>query len=177
MPNNERLVAQLQEDLNTRDQALDDAATENDERELSRRDWFDEAQRLQAKLAERDALLRDAHEELVSRDSPVGRRITAALSASAEPKSCGACAGCEDGCRVDRESPPPPLERDERAEFETWAGDVVPGLWPFDKYNSGDFRNENLQRYWMGWQARAALDCPDCGDTGVEPCSKHGWKP
>ncbi|MCU7645605.1 hypothetical protein [Pseudomonas piscis] len=77
----EQRVAALQSDLNARDQALDDAATENNERELSRRDWFEEAQRLQAelekrpsqiamslqtkikglqaKLAERDALLRD----------------------------------------------------------------------------------------------------------------------
>ncbi|MFJ2379868.1 hypothetical protein [Pseudomonas protegens] len=36
----EQRVAVLQSDLNARDQALDDAATENNERELSRRDWF-----------------------------------------------------------------------------------------------------------------------------------------
>ncbi|WP_430444889.1 MAG: hypothetical protein ACQZ2J_27710 [Pseudomonas piscis] len=43
----EQRVAALQSDLNARDQALDDAATENNERELSRRDWFEEAQRLE----------------------------------------------------------------------------------------------------------------------------------
>lgn len=40
---------------------------------------------LRAQLAERDALLRDAHEELVCRNSPIANRIDAALSASAEP--------------------------------------------------------------------------------------------
>lgn len=87
----EQRVAALQSDLNTRDQALDDAATENKERELSRRDWFDEAKRLEQEneglkadikllrsdlriasntatlgakmLAERDALLRDCATE------------------------------------------------------------------------------------------------------------------
>lgn len=24
---------------------------------------------------------------------------------------------------------------------------------------------------------KCVKDCPDCGDTGLEPCSKHGWKP
>lgn len=43
----EQRVAALQSDLNARDQDLDDAATENNERELSRRSWFDEAQRLE----------------------------------------------------------------------------------------------------------------------------------
>lgn len=48
-------------------------------------DLIEERNTLRAQLAERDALLRDAHEELVSRDSPVAKRITAAISASAEP--------------------------------------------------------------------------------------------
>ncbi|WP_350404543.1 hypothetical protein ABCR88_11115 [Pseudomonas sp. W17] len=43
----EQRIAALQSDLNAQDQALDDAATENNERELSRRDWFEEAQRLE----------------------------------------------------------------------------------------------------------------------------------
>ncbi|WP_409302995.1 hypothetical protein [Pseudomonas sp. KCJK8993] len=43
----EQRVAALQSDLNARDQALDDAAIENNERELSRRDWFEETQRLE----------------------------------------------------------------------------------------------------------------------------------
>lgn len=51
----EQRVAALQSDLNARDQALDDAATENNEREPSRRDWFDEAQRLQADLTSANA--------------------------------------------------------------------------------------------------------------------------
>ncbi|ULT72982.1 hypothetical protein [Pseudomonas sp. BC42] len=101
----EQRVAALQSDLNARDQALDDAATENNERELSRRDWFEEAQRLQAeldkrpsqiamslqtkikrlqaKLAERDVLLRDV---LDGKHTTPGwnQRMKAAISASAE---------------------------------------------------------------------------------------------
>ncbi|WP_085600330.1 MULTISPECIES: hypothetical protein [unclassified Pseudomonas] len=127
----------------TETQNLDDAATENNERELSRRSWFDEAQRLKREneglrsevkrldlmvaqadynydmdraqfkrqLAERDALLVAATRYIGN--SVLLAQIKAALDASAEPKSCGACAGCEDGCRVDCESPQ--VERDERA--------------------------------------------------------------
>lgn len=51
----EQRVAALQSNLNARDQAQDDAATESNERELSRRDWFDEAQRLQAELTSANA--------------------------------------------------------------------------------------------------------------------------
>ncbi|KTC34169.1 hypothetical protein AO265_39845 [Pseudomonas sp. ABAC61] len=43
----EQRVVALQSDLNALDQTLDDAATENNERELSRRSWFDEALRLE----------------------------------------------------------------------------------------------------------------------------------
>lgn len=46
----EQRVAALQSDLNAKDQVLDDAATENNERELSRRDWFDEARRLEKEV-------------------------------------------------------------------------------------------------------------------------------
>lgn len=42
---------------------------------------------LRAQLAEREALLRDAREELVCRNSPIAKRIDAALSASAEPSA------------------------------------------------------------------------------------------
>lgn len=45
----------LQQLLNASDQQVDDAATENNERELSRRSWFDEAQRLQADLTSANA--------------------------------------------------------------------------------------------------------------------------
>ncbi|WDM87504.1 hypothetical protein LG197_23265 [Pseudomonas asiatica] len=49
------------------------------------REMNDELVDLRAQLVEQDALLREAHEELVCRDSPVAQRIIAALSASAEP--------------------------------------------------------------------------------------------
>lgn len=45
---------------------------------------MDDCDTLRAQLAEAHALLRDAHEELVCRSSPVAKRIDAALSASAE---------------------------------------------------------------------------------------------
>ncbi|SCZ74181.1 MULTISPECIES: hypothetical protein [unclassified Pseudomonas] len=48
----EQRVAALQSDLNARDQALDDAATENNERELSRRDWFEAAQVAEKRVEE-----------------------------------------------------------------------------------------------------------------------------
>jgi len=45
-----------------------------------------------------------------------------------------------------------------REEFEAWHRSVVAGDPPHEKYNSGDYRNQHVQRYWLGWQAsRAAL--------------------
>ncbi|MFK4234234.1 Lar family restriction alleviation protein [Pseudomonas guariconensis] len=93
-------------------------------------------------LAEQDALLREAHEELVCRDSPVAQRIIAALSASAEPSA--------------------PVERDERAAFELIIGQKWPGIRmlrinrpgaPAD----GEYELPGLEGAWQGWQARAAL--------------------
>ncbi|WP_219915023.1 Arc family DNA-binding protein [Pseudomonas protegens] len=83
---------------------------ELNDREGSRRDWFDEAQRLQAELAERDALLRellDCPQVIETATIPRGgieqnpsqvvvtlhvgllrlRKVQAALSASAEPST------------------------------------------------------------------------------------------
>ncbi|NAN50873.1 hypothetical protein EX349_06655 [Pseudomonas protegens] len=51
----EQRVAALQSDLNARDQALGDAATENNERELSRRDWFEAAQAAERRVEELQA--------------------------------------------------------------------------------------------------------------------------
>ena len=45
-----------------------------------------------------------------------------------------------------------------REEFEAWHRSVVEGEPPHEKYNSGDYRNQHVQRYWAGWQAsREAL--------------------
>ncbi|RON39551.1 hypothetical protein [Pseudomonas brassicacearum] len=45
-----------------------------------------------------------------------------------------------------------------RKEFEAWHRSAVEGEPPHEKYNSGDYRNQHVQRYWLGWQAsRAAL--------------------
>jgi len=40
-----------------------------------------------------------------------------------------------------------------REEFELWHRKVVAGNPPHEKYNNGDYRNEHVQRYWLGWQA------------------------
>ncbi|MDS9879411.1 hypothetical protein RMI40_31735 [Pseudomonas protegens] len=111
----EQRVAALQSDLNERDQRTDDQQFQLKDREGSRRDWFEEAQRpqaeldkrpsqiamslqtkikrLEARLAERDALLRDTKAmlaselsyELFEKMAAHIKRIDAALSASAEP--------------------------------------------------------------------------------------------
>ncbi|WP_350403424.1 hypothetical protein ABCR88_21010 [Pseudomonas sp. W17] len=138
----EQRVAALQSDLNERDQRTDDLQFQLKDREGSRRDWFEEAQRLQAQLAERDALLTevigDVHFVIAS---DVRQRIEAALCASAVPSA--------------------PVERDERAEFEAWARTGI------DPLVDGDFRwVDSTQAYywastrsmWASWQARAALD-------------------
>ncbi|SEB78584.1 hypothetical protein SAMN05216178_2251 [Pseudomonas saponiphila] len=154
----EQRVAALQSDLNTKDEQIDALTFSDNDRELSRRSWFDEAKRLEkeveglrsdvekqrrlkmlvaeelqnalnncsvyrVQLAERDALICDVLEAFKlepdgscinpGRDfiRPWAEKV-AALSASADPaKSCGACGGCADGCKLDRESPP--VERDE----------------------------------------------------------------
>ncbi|KTC25477.1 hypothetical protein AO392_14730 [Pseudomonas putida] len=66
---------------------------------------------LRAQLAERDALLRDInkrHSSGVDFDLPadLAARVAAVCATSAEPKSCGACAGCTDVCQLDKDSPP-----------------------------------------------------------------------
>lgn len=40
-----------------------------------------------------------------------------------------------------------------REQFEAWHRSVVEGEPPHEKYNSGDYRNQHVQRYWLGWQA------------------------
>lgn len=45
-----------------------------------------------------------------------------------------------------------------REQFEAWHRSVVDGEPPHEKYNNGDYRNQHVQRYWLGWQAsRAAV--------------------
>lgn len=71
-----------------------------------------------------------------------------------------------------------PVERDEQADFERyalgkgWLQQHLEG-----KTEQGNYKDWGVNPEWQAWKARAALDCPDCGDTGLEPCSKHGWKP
>ena len=112
-----------------------------------------------------DARLKDAAYEL--------RRIADALSASADPSTCQRCAGtgiwypatgsnerqqCPEGCA--------PVERDERTEFEACIRREWPmapisrkrDLLPKDDPCYGDYCDEPLQRAWVGWQMRAALE-------------------
>lgn len=92
------------------DQKDDDQAFQLKDREGSRRDWFEEAQRLQAELAERDALLQEASKAILRHqaEQPMSHRLAAmltkvrakidrylkaaALPASAEP-SAPSCEG------------------------------------------------------------------------------------
>jgi hypothetical protein len=53
-------------------------------------------------------------------------------------------------------------ETDEHVAFESWHKSVVEGDPSHEKYNSGDYRNQHVQRYWLGWQARSEL-------SGVKP--------
>lgn len=48
-----------------------------------------------------------------------------------------------------------------RNEFEAWHRSVVEGEPPHEKYNSGDYRNQHVQRYWLSWKAsRESLVMP-----------------
>ncbi|WP_443692049.1 hypothetical protein ACRZ5O_22740 [Pseudomonas protegens] len=103
----------LQKRLNAADQKDDDLSFQLKDREGSRRDWFEEAQRLEkenkdlrktlpnstvelvslrTQLAERDALLRECASEFNTAEASafeveMRRKIEAALSASAEPSA------------------------------------------------------------------------------------------
>ena len=142
------------------DKKGDDLSFQLKDREGSRRDWFDEAQRLQVELAERDALLEDWHAANAAGEVKVSdkayrivTRTAAALSASAEPSA--------------------PVERDDREDFELYRDRRNAQL--VSEGASGQWLVTNA--HYATWQARAAMDCADCGDTGLEPCSKHGVKP
>ncbi|MBC2660054.1 hypothetical protein H7A76_31890 [Pseudomonas sp. MSSRFD41] len=237
----EQRVAALQSDLNARDQALDDAATENNERELSRRSWFDEAQRLEnensairlqvggmqmeidelrsevkrldlmvaqadynydmdraqfrRQMAERDALPADWEDQLltemdrrfglskrddlhmVNDDTQVGVEfalewIKARVTASAEPSAPCTTPGDQqcpgDGVNKCKACPSAPVERDERAEFESAYAEEfskVRGC-TFSAHDVASMRDTDgrygdrayLNGQWAGWQARAALE-------------------
>ncbi|MDF4205046.1 hypothetical protein P2W50_00380 [Pseudomonas protegens] len=114
----EHRVAAFQSDLNAKDEQIDALTFSDNDREGSRRDWLDEAQRLQAeldkrpsqiamslqtkiknlqaKLAERDSLLREAKADIAGWLNVAPKhqpskdliyRIDTALSASAEPSA------------------------------------------------------------------------------------------
>lgn len=52
-------------------------------------------------------------------------------------------------------------------QFEAWHSSVVDGDPPHEKYNSGDYRNQHVQRYWLGWKASRdtlAIEIPQFKD-------------
>ncbi len=51
-----------------------------------------------------------------------------------------------------------------RDQFEAWHRSVVEGEPPHEKYNNGDYRNQHVQRYWLGWQASREAVAVDVGD-------------
>ena len=70
-----------------------------------------------------------------------------------------------------------------REQFEAWHRSVVDGEPPHEKYSNGDYRNQHVQRYWLGWQAsREAVVvvlpkqygiggmASDYRDQGIEEC-------
>lgn len=135
--------------------------------------WAELVDDLRAQLAERDALLREAHDlinsgYLGSHDSRTRRlagnlrdRIKATLSASAEPSAmteriksaaCSTCASHPCACA----ELSVPVKRDERADFDA-------------AYERGDFyleeqrsevKYQDYRRHqaWAVWQVRAALE-------------------
>ncbi|KAF0865880.1 hypothetical protein [Pseudomonas sp. LD120] len=91
----EQRVAALQSDLNRKDEQIDALTFSDNDRELSRRDWFEAAQAAEKRVEELGGLLRRVASLGVQRpehDSPaevetLEAEIDAALSASAEPSA------------------------------------------------------------------------------------------
>lgn len=134
-----------------------------------------EAGRLRAQLAERDALLtralpylsntpdlvqhgaEDLAEEI--RSASAGRPCYGPNEWGTE---CGKCSKCKHASA----EPSAPVELDERAEFEACIRREWPmapisrkrDLLPKDDPCFGDYCDEPLQRAWVGWQMRAALE-------------------
>lgn len=124
----ERMRAELAESENLRDQAIVESVNNLD----LATNLDKENERLRAKLAEQDSLLRTAFKDLPYGNSYL--MIERALSSSAEPSA--------------------PVERDERAEFESWMLNTAKiALGSSDPYPAGLERD-----YWRVWQARAALE-------------------
>jgi FtsZ-binding cell division protein ZapB len=111
--------AQLTGELQSAEQEVERLRAELESVKSSRDAFAQNAIDLRAQLAERDALLRDInkrHSSGVDFDLPadLAARVAAVCATSAEPKSCGACAGCTNVCQLDKDSPPSAqVERDE----------------------------------------------------------------
>lgn len=78
------------------------------------------------------------------------------------------------------------LAGDEHENFEAWHRSVVAGDPPHEKYHDGSYVNQHVNRYWTGWQARAALATqPEAGqfaaaaafvrNMATDYASEHGW--
>ncbi|HBP6689770.1 TPA: hypothetical protein L6B04_16015 [Pseudomonas aeruginosa] len=80
---------------------------------------------------------------------------THATSEPNTPESCGVCADCLNGCRLEKESPP--AARDEQADFEAYA--LNKGWLPHQlkKRPDGNYEDWGVNPEWQAWKARAAL--------------------
>jgi len=58
-----------------------------------------------------------------------------------------------------------------REQFEAWHRSVVDGDPPHEKYSNGDYRNQHVQRYWLGWQASREAVVVELPDRDVEQCA------
>ena len=106
-------------------------------------------------LDERDALLRDInkrHSSGVDFDLPadLAARVAAVCATSAEPSAMGTDAGI-----------PASVERDERAEFESWVETrkvCTHKCAKLHKDRAGSYLDYRINDRWLTWQARAALE-------------------
>ncbi|MDD1152689.1 hypothetical protein Q7O60_16340 [Pseudomonas protegens] len=180
----EQRVATLQSDLNTKDEQIDALTFSDNDRELSRRSWFDEAKRLEkeveelrsdvekqrrlkmlvaeklqnalnncsvyrVQLAERDALLEDWHAANATGEVKVSDKAYRIVTRTAAALSASA--------------------EPSAAKCKTCNGSKV--------VDDGELTHSAGGIPYECGPIKCVKDCPDCGDTGLEPCSKHGWKP
>ncbi|MEX5343762.1 hypothetical protein [Pseudomonas sp. I2] len=148
--------------------------------------WMKRTAAIQDRLAERDALLRDLDDAWNSHDGEerFGKLMqkVEALSASAEPsKSCGACGGCPNGCRLDEESPSAPVERDGLSPDEINQMAFEEGR-PAEDGDGYTFTQEEFDLFVQRLLDRAALEHKPAGaddlaafNAAFQAAMETGW--
>ncbi|MEX5343054.1 hypothetical protein [Pseudomonas sp. I2] len=135
---------------------------------------------LRAQLAELEALLHEVWPYDLG--TPLKRRIKAALSVSAEPsKSCGACGGCPNGCRLDEESPSTPVELDALSPDEINQMAFEEGQ-PAEDGDGYTFTQEEFDLFVQRLLDRAALERKPAGaddlaafNAAFQKAMEAGW--